>query len=235
MINFPLNSKSKYYNKDIKGLEYSKENAKKYLLEVNFDINENIEQDDKESELKIKTKEDSIDNNIINTQNNKKDKQKEINDKISKLNLRIIVNKDNPERMKSAYIISDNLKDIGIKNTIIELSSKEMDNALNEKNYDLALVGWELSLVPDATNIIENIGYKDEKLNNYVNSLKNATTKSQIADIYKSIQKYVNENALFMSLVIRNEYIVSNRRIEGEISPNSFDIYEGITNLDIVK
>ena len=65
--------------------------------------------------------------------------------------------------MKSAYIISDNLKDIGIKNTIIELSSKEMDNALNEKNYDLALVGWELSLVPDATNIIENIGYKDEK------------------------------------------------------------------------
>lgn len=235
LINFPLNSKSKYYNKDIKGLEYSKENAKKYLLEVNFDINENIEQDDKESELKIKTKEDSIDNNIINTQNNKKDKQKEINDKISKLNLRIIVNKDNPERMKSAYIISDNLKDIGIKNTIIELSSKEMDNALNEKNYDLALVGWELSLVPDATNIIENIGYKDEKLNNYVNSLKNATTKSQIADIYKSIQKYVNENALFMSLVIRNEYIVSNRRIEGEISPNSFDIYEGITNLDIVK
>ena len=174
-------------------------------------------------------------NNIINTQNNKKDKQKEINDKISKLNLRIIVNKDNPERMKSAYIISDNLKDIGIKNTIIELSSKEMDNALNEKNYDLALVGWELSLVPDATNIIENIGYKDEKLNNYVNSLKNATTKSQIADIYKSIQKYVNENALFMSLVIRNEYIVSNRRIEGEISPNSFDIYEGITNLDIVN
>ena len=110
-----------------------------------------------------------------------------------------------------------------------------MDNALNEKNYDLALVGWELSLVPDATNIIENIGYKDEKLNNYVNSLKNATTKSQIADIYKSIQKYVNENALFMSLVIRNEYIVSNRRIEGEISPNSFDIYEGITNLDIVN
>lgn len=235
LINFPLNSTSKYYDKDIKSLEYSKENAKKYLLEVNFDIDGNTEKDDKESDLKIKAKEESIDNNIIDTKNNKEDKQKEINDKISKLNLKIIVNKDNPERMKSAYIISDNLKDIGIKNTIIELSSKEMDNALNEKNYDLALVGWELSLVPDATNIIENIGYKDEKLNNYVNSLKNATTKSQIADIYKSIQKYVNENALFMSLVIRNEYIVSNRRIEGEISPNSFDIYEGITNLDIVN
>ena len=42
-------------------------------------------------------------------------------------------------------------------------------------------------------------------------------------------------NALFMSLVIRYDYIVTNRRIEGKISPNSFDIYEGIINLDIAK
>ena len=80
-----------------------------------------------------------------------------------------------------------------------------------------------------------NLGYEDEKLTNYINSLKNATTESQIRDIYKSIQKYVNENALFMNLVIRYDYIVTNRRIEGKISPNSFDIYEGITNLDIAK
>ena len=79
------------------------------------------------------------------------------------------------------------------------------------------------------------IGYEDERLTNYINSLQNATTESQISDIYKSIQKYVNENALFMSLVIRDDYIVNNRRIEGKISPNSFDIYEGITNLDIAK
>ena len=117
----------------------------------------------------------------------------------------------------------------------IKSSGPDMNKAINEKNYDLALVGWELSLVPDATNILESIGYEDEKLTNYINSLKNATTESQISDIYKSIQKYVNENALFMSLVIRYDYIVTNRRIEGKISPNSFDIYEGITNLDIAK
>ena len=179
---------------------------------------------------------DIIQDNITdNETTTKEDKEKVIKEQISKLNLKIIVNKDNPERKKSAYIISDNLKDIGIKNTIEELSIEDMNKALNEKNYDLALVGWELSLVPDATNILESIGYEDEKLTNYINSLKNATTESQISDIYKSIQKYVNENALYMSLVIRYDYIVTNRRIEGKISPNSFDIYEGITNLDIAK
>lgn len=246
LVNFPLNSKSKYYDNDIKILEHSKENAKKYLSEVTLETNENINnidentkdnnkdtaQDVNKSNLETNNTKDNIADNGTNT---KDDKEKEIKDQISKLNLKIIVNKDNPERIKSAYIISDNLKDIGIKNTIEELSSEDMSKALNEKNYDLALVGWDLSLVPDATNILENIGYEDEKLTNYINSLKNATTESQISDIYKSIQKYVNENALFMSLVIRDDYIVSNRRIEGKINPNSFDIYEGITNLDIAK
>lgn len=245
LINFPLNSKSKYYDKNIKTLEYSKENAKKYLSEVTLEANENINntaentndnkntsQDVNKSNLETNNKKDNTVNNVTNTED---DKKKEIKEQISKLNLKIIVNKDNSERIKSAYIISDNLKDIGIKNTIEELSSEDMSKALNEKNYDLALVGWELSLVPDSTNILESIGYEDEKLTNYINSLKNATTESQISDIYKSIQKYVNENALFMSLVIRDDYIVSNKRIEGKISPNSFDIYEGITNLDIAK
>ena len=36
-----------------------------------------------------------------------------------------------------------------------------------------------------------------------------------------------------MSLVIREDYIVSNRRLEGKIFPNDFDVYEGISNLNI--
>ena len=238
LVDFPLNSKSKYYDKDIKSLEYSKENAKKYLSQVTFETNKNITNVNENPKDTDKDTVEDVNKSNIKTNNEtatKDDKEKDIKEQISKLNLKIIVNKDNSERKKSAYIISENLKDIGIKNTIEELSSEDMSKALNEKNYDLALVGWELSLAPDATNILKSIGYEDERLTNYINSLQNATTESQISDIYKSIQKYVNENALFMSLVIRDDYIVNNRRIEGKISPNSFDIYEGITNLDIAK
>ena len=230
LVNFPLNSKSKYYDKDIKTLEYSKDNAKKYLSEVTLATSEN-KKDNNKSDSKI-NKKDEVVNSKIKT---KDEKDKEIKEKIAKLNLKIIVNKENTERLKSAHIISDNLKDIGIENTVEELSSEDMSKALNEKKYDLALVGWELSIVPDAINILDNIGYTDEKLTNYINSLKNATTESQIRDIYKSIQKYVNENTLFISLVIKDDYIVSNRRIEGQITPNSFDIYDGISNLNIGK
>lgn len=228
LINFPLNSKSKYYDKDFKGIEYNIEKAKEYLSKVSINNIDNKEPN-KQSTIKDNNKE--IENLKTIEENNKNNLKKQI----SKLNLKIIVNKNNAERIKTAYIINDNLKKIGIKSTIQELSDEDMNKAMNEGNYDMALVGWELSLVPDVTNILNNIGYSDEKLANYIESLKNATSESQINDIYKSIQKYVNNNALFMSLVITDDYIVTNRRIEGKIVPNSFNIYEGITNLNIAN
>ena len=238
LINFPLNSKSRYYDKEIKSIEYSNEKAKQYLSKVTLNNIDNKDIND-QAIVKESTKENlgTKDNNkeIKNIKTTEENNKNEIKKQISKLNLKIIVNKNNAERVKTAYIIGDNLKEIGIKSTIQELSDEDMSKSMNEGNYDMALVGWELSVVPDATNILNSIGYTDEKLTNYIESLKNATSESQINDIYKSIQRYVNDNALFMSLVITDDYIVINRRIEGKIVPNSFNIYEGITNLNIAK
>ncbi len=228
LINFPLNSKSKYYDKEIKGIEYNSEKAKEYLSKVTLN---NIDNKELNNQSTVKDNNKEIENIKTTEENNKNEVKKQI----SKLNLKIIVNKNNAERVKTAYIINDNLKEIGIKSTIQELSDEDMSKAMNEGHYDIALVGWELSVVPDATNVLNNIGYSDEKLANYIESLRNATSESQIDDIYKSIQRYVNNNALFMSLVITDDYIVTNRRIEGKIVPNSFNIYEGITNLNIAK
>ena len=212
LANFPLNTKSRYYNEENKQIEYNKEKAKSYLENVNPITDQQV-QDVTEEENKTA--------------------EKDIKEQISGLDLKIIVNKENSERLKSAHMISNDLYSIGIKTTINELSSEEMDKAIENKEYDIALIGWKLSSVPDSINIIQNSGYTDEKLTNYITSLLNATTPNQISDIYNSIQKYVNQNALFMSLVIRDDYIVTNRRLKGDILPNDFDVYEGISNLKI--
>ncbi|WP_042275743.1 ABC transporter substrate-binding protein [[Clostridium] dakarense] len=232
LVNFPLNSKSKYYNDDIKQLEYDKEKAKSYLAKVNLISDDKLSNKNEDSKDKNASKENKNNKTTDNDKDKKEDNKAEIKKMISQLNLKIVVNKNNSERVKSAYLISENLKAIGIKSTVVELVDKELDEAISSKKYDLALVGWELSSIPDARNIIENIGYSDEKLTGYITSLINATSQSQISDIYKSLQKYVNDNVLFMSLVIRDDYIVTNRRLEGKISPNDFDVYEGITNLN---
>lgn len=219
LVDFPLNLNSKYYNKDIKTIVYSEENAKKYLDKV---FNKDNKSNTKSNKTEINNnKQDDVEDTVLT---------KNI---IKNANLKIVVNKSNTERLKTAHIISENLKSIGIKSTIEKLENEELDRAIDSKNYDIALVGWELPLVPDATNIIKSLDYNDEKLNSYIDSLLKSTNQDNFKQIYKSIQKYVNENVVMISLVIRDDYMVTNKRIEGKILSNDFDVYEGIVNLKI--
>lgn len=224
LVNFPLNTTSKYYDSDLKALSYDINKAENYLEKVKFD----------NSEDEVTTSQESqSDDESSNESTNKELTSKEVKSLLSSINLKIIVNKDNEERTKAASIVSDNLSDIGISTTIEALSGEDMNVALNNKDYDLAFVGWELSSVPDARSIIEASGYSDEKLTAYMESLSNATSDSQIAKIYSGIQKHLRDKVAFISLVIRNEYLVTNVRLEGKTQPNDFDVYEGISNLTI--
>lgn len=103
LVDFPLNSKSKYYDKDIKSLEYSKENAKKYLSQVTFETNKNITNVNENPKDTDKDTVEDVNKSNLKTNNEtatKDDKEKDIKEQISKLNLKIIVNKDNSERKK---------------------------------------------------------------------------------------------------------------------------------------
>ncbi len=216
---FPLNTKSYYYNSDAKSLELNQENALKYLKSIKLtEQNKDIESEEKEENK---------------SQDEKSYTQDEINNIVANTNLKIIVNKNNSERIKSAYIISEGLKSIGIKSQIQELDTNEMNVAFSNKEYDLAMIGWELSSVPDVSSIINGIGYNDEKLQLMMEKLINSTTQSEITNTYKEIQEYVNNNVLFISLAVKNDYIVMNKRIQGKLNSNSFNLYNGIENLNI--
>lgn len=248
-VNFPLNSKSKYYNSEMKDLEFNKDKALECLAKVEYaNVNPVNQNDNKiknqkkpakknlkkltpEEEAKAKkAEEDSIKKEAEEKQNREKE---EVKKKLSEMNLKIIVNRDNSERIKTANIINENLKAIGINSTVNQLSDKDMENALNSKDYDLALVGWKLSSIPDASSIIASSGYTDDKLNGYMSALTSSTSEIETKKAYKDVQTYIKDNATFISLAVRNNYIVSSSRLKGEITPNDFDVYEGISNLDI--
>lgn len=245
MVNFPLHSKSKYYDESIKPLDFNVDKAKEYLGKIDIDkVNSgnttNIDTKKEENkDIQDKTKETKEAKKTKETKEDKAakeaEKNKNLKEEIKRLNLKILVNKENRERVKSAYIIKENLNEIGIKSTITELAGNELSAALDSKDYDLALVGWEMSPVPDATDIINYSGYTDEKLTAYLNSLKNSTDVDTTKKIYKSIQEYTRDKAAFISLAITDDYLVTNKRIGGSLKPNDFDIYEGIYHLNLEK
>ncbi|MCR1955892.1 ABC transporter substrate-binding protein [Clostridioides mangenotii] len=276
MVNFPLNTKSEYYNDKIGQLEFSKDKAQSYLDKVKFtgeddkDSNKKVDdnqvntqknndekevansnnksgiqnsKDDKNLEAEDQNDKDAkndskqasdgeVDKNIVDNKNSKKSNNQKIKS-LDDINLKIVVNKDNIERVKTANLISTNLKTVGINSTVEQLSAEDLEKAMNTNNYDLAVTGWVLSNVPNVKEIIAYSGYSDEKLTEYMNQIEKETSKDKIRDLYGKMQKNINDNVGFISLVVRNNHIVTNNRLDGKIKPNDFDVYEGIANLNI--
>ncbi|MDY2735705.1 ABC transporter substrate-binding protein, partial [Intestinibacter sp.] len=263
LTNFPLNSTSKYYDNDLKPLSYNTDNAQNYLKKAVLSLEEQKNSKKKEEESKTTdpnavddSQDATIDNNKYNSSSDKQstdDKQDaedsketteetksfkdvttvEVKALLKDIKFKIIVNKDNSERVKAANIISNNLEAVGIKTEIKDLTSDEMTNALDSKDYDLALIGCELPAVSDATYILEELGYQDEQLDKYLKKLKEANSEAEIKSIYKDIQKYVKENAVFISFGMLDDYVVLNKRLEGNLKSNDFNIYRSIDSLEV--
>ena len=215
---------------DVNSIENTKsEDTNKVASDGN--IKNNTEQTSNNSE-------DTTANNTSTDKTNKQEKRtfkdvthSEVKEMLKDITFKIIVNKNNTERVKAANIISNNLEAIGIKTEIKDLTEDDMQKALKEKDYDLALIGCELPAVSDATYVLNKLGYSDKKLDKYITQLQNATSEEEIKSIYKTIQKYVKEKAIFISFGILNDYVVLNGRLKGELNSNDFDVYSGIDKI----
>jgi len=172
-------------------------------------------------------------NKVSEKNTNESNKNIVVNNK--KIELKLIVNKNNLERIKASYTIRDNLSDIGIKVNIFELTEEEVTQALTKGEYDISLIGWELSHIPDPSFVVNSINYKDENLEKYLQETIVYQGKQKDIESYHKLQKYVRDKIFFIPLVITNDNIVANKRIEGDLNSNDFDIYEGIESLNIEK
>lgn len=237
LSHFPLNTTSKYYNKDIKDLDYNKENAIKYLTEALKSVNESLESQ-KQTDASKQSSQDLqgvIEDNSTGISSNSELSRKDMKEMLKQIELNIVVSAENGERIKVANTIKQNLSSIGIKSVVKELNEKDLAKALNSKEYDLAVVGYSLSSIPDARGILESCNIKDKQFLTYIKSLGNSKSEDETKKVYDQIQKYVVEKGLFISLGILDNFIVSNKRLEGKIYPNDFDIYKGISNLQMSK
>ena len=236
LSNFPLNTKNKYYNNDIKNISYDKEKALNYLASGLKSVSKSQEEKQSEdSQGSSENVEGIIEDNLSGSSTEGELSKQEIKQILNNIELSIIVSSDNGERVKVAHTISQDLSSIGVKSSVKELNNEDLKKALDSKDYDLAVVGYSLSSVPDARGILEACGIKDKKLSTFIESLGKSTSESETKKIYNQIQKYVVEKASFISLGILDDFIVSNKRLKGTINPNEFDIYKGISNLQMSK
>lgn len=154
----------------------------------------------------------------------------------------LIVNQDNNTRVKFADEIALKLKEFGININVNKLSWEDFQQRIETGNFDMALMGWRLSNIPDlsfayASNQAggSNVsGYTNEKVDEILTHILTNADLEFRKDKMRELQAIVAEEAPIVGLYIMNDGIVFNKRIKGQITPHCNDVFANIAKWHII-
>ena len=167
--------------------------------------------------------------------------------------LRLLTNSSNPLRLKTADMIVENLNKIGIKvikdypeampdNLSDEILEEEWDGLngkLARRDFDMVVLGWHLSSVPELSFAFHSsqirtgnnfIGYKNEEMDEILMETFSAGNKEDKLKAFENLQSHIVEELPYVSLIFRNNALLVDKKVMGEIDPNFFNIYNNIEN-----
>lgn len=157
--------------------------------------------------------------------NNKWIKGKEI------LRVKILVNKENENRIKVCKKIKEELEKEGIMVDILKEENKKYKEKLNNGNYEIALTGSTYSF----STALENY-FDDGNINNYKNKeitkiLKNINSNESEEENKIELSKMLKiygEEVPFISLYYDTVTLITSNKLKGNIKPNSYNIFNNI-------
>lgn len=164
------------------------------------------------------------------------------------ITLRLITNSYNPLRHKTADLIVENLNQLGIHvvkdypdnipDNLTEKDIAEHWNNVKEKiskgDFDIALLGWNLSPVPDLTFAFPYIGYNNDVMNEALAQLNSSNEEGKLK-AHERVQSIILQDLPYISLFFKNQALLINNKIRGNIDPTFYDIYRNIEEWYIPK
>ncbi|MBU5440042.1 peptide ABC transporter substrate-binding protein [Tissierella sp. MSJ-40] len=175
-----------------------------------------------------------------------------------KLSITLTTNSYNSLRLKAAEMIASDLKKIGIEvikdfdenlpnnltEEMVQKQWEQINEKINKGNFDVALLGWRLSVIPELsfafhtsqikynTNIIK---YSNETMDQLLVEAFNASTRDDKIKAYGNLQSFITKDLPYVSLFFKNKALLVDKKIIGDMNPNFYNPYEGIEKWYIPK
>lgn len=157
--------------------------------------------------------------------------KKKVNNINLKIELDIVVDKNDTDNVKVANKIKEQLNLVGIIINIKEVSDKEYNNYLKNKNYDLIIVNDTYSYSPSLEKYFKQgnlSNYTNEKINILLKEVELLSDENEIKRRYTGINEIYNEEVPYISLYYDKSSIIYSSNLKGTIAPNSYNIFYDI-------
>ena len=168
-----------------------------------------------------------------------------------KLSLRIITNTYNHLRFNTTEMIVEDLKKIGI-DIIKDYDIKYMESSTEEQittewedvnialtngDFDMAVLGWEMSFIPELSSIFHSsdnletinfVRYKNETMDELLLSVYGSWKREDKKINYNKLQKFIEKDIPYVSLFYKNKAILVDSKIIGDLNPMFLNPYNGL-------
>lgn len=184
--------------------------------------------------------------------NNSEDDKEEV------LTFNLLTNTYNPIRLRTAEMIKEDLEKIGINVNIFperkkqdNITKEDIQEQWNEVNeilesgeFDMVLLGWQLSVIPDLSFIFHSsqipystniIRYNNETMDALLEKAFLNGNRADKLNNYKELQNFIVEDLPYISLFFKNKALLIDNKIKGELEPNFYNPYRGIERSYIPK
>ena len=160
------------------------------------------------------------------------------------LSATILVNSENDERVMIAGMLRENLNQAGFSIEVVAVDFATYQQKLAERDYDIVIGGYHLSLIPDFTFMLHSsnaltganyANYQDAAMDLLLANAFNAPTESQYRTAMSELQKYIAEELPYISLVFRKSAVISHERLYADIQSPLDDLYGNVYDWFVVK
>jgi len=139
----------------------------------------------------------------------------------------------NSIRENAACLIEEYLEAVGFNVTVSVLSKEKARQAIRDREYDLALVGMNLSEVPYLTSLLKSGGslnlnhYSNEDMDLLLDRIGSASDETVLRMVYSDIQKTIVERLPILGLLFRTGTVLSTRPVGGMGGLRAYDNFNG--------
>ena len=151
------------------------------------------------------------------------------------LRLEILVNSNNAIRCKIANKISSQLKSIGIEATVKKVTWEQEISEVKSTNYDLAILGLEVSTIPDISFAYSSLErytgfnfsrYNNKDVDSYLDRIlteKNPLDATNMRRLYTEMEAIISSDVPYLGLFFYNNAVIYNKKICGDLNPSIWD------------
>ena len=156
--------------------------------------------------------------------------QKTIDYKTVRLELNLIVNKADSNRVKVAQYIQKSLSEQGVIINIIQASNKDYQSYLSNKNYDMILCESTISISPDLSTYFGNdnlANFSSNETNEIMNSIQNITDEEGLKAKYQRLYEIYNEEVPYIGISRSKIAVITNSYLSGDIRARWYNLFFG--------